>query len=127
MDHMMKVFSHTQVSMHKEGKIKNSMEGKDPSELKFNNFSGGDSEQGEQVFEHIAKSIANSHEDFYFKEQKVQQQSSSSSGGKVDKITTEIGRFGRAKKQEVMLIRQGARLNDFKEGKLDFNNNPIYK
>ena len=73
MDGMMKIFSHTQVSMHKEGKIKKSMEGKNPDEIKFSNFSGGDGEQGQQVFEQIAGSISDSHQDFYFKDQKTQQ------------------------------------------------------
>jgi len=73
MDYMTKIFSHTQAVMYKEGKIRESMEGKNPNEIKFDNFGGGSSEQGEQVFKGIAKSVADSHRDFYFKEQKGQQ------------------------------------------------------
>ncbi|CAG8813109.1 24101_t:CDS:2, partial [Dentiscutata erythropus] len=96
----------------------------------------GNEEQGKKIFDQISGMVANSYKNFHHFIQKGQQSASSGDGGtppgsllsdKVDKITTEIDNFGRAKKQEIMLIRQGARLNDFKEGKLNFNNNPVYK
>ncbi|CFW92715.1 protein of unknown function [endosymbiont DhMRE of Dentiscutata heterogama] len=99
-------------------------------------FSSGNEEQGKKIFDQISGIVANSYKNFHHFIQKDQQSASSGDGGtppgsllsdKVDKITTEIDNFGRAKKQEIMLIRQGTRLNDFKEGKLNFNNNPVYK
>ncbi|RIA79645.1 hypothetical protein C1645_810720 [Glomus cerebriforme] len=86
MDYMMKVFSHTQVSMYKEEKVKKSMEGKDPNEVKFGNFSGGNKEQGQKTFEKIAKNVAGSHENFYFGEQKDQQVSSNLNNSLIEKV-----------------------------------------
>ena len=84
---------------------------------------------GEKAFGKLTDSVSN--DDFCFFPQK-----SSSFGGdgnlsdvnlRLDKITTEIDNFGRAKKQEVVVYRRDVRLKDFKEGKLNFDNNPIYK
>lgn len=47
---------------------------------------------------------------------------------KLDKIPTEIDNFGRTKKQEPAVYCQHARLDEYnQEGKLNFNNNPIYR
>jgi len=126
-------FIGVQINLQNERKTEKLLEGKDWRQLENENKFAGDAEQGKWIFEQIARN--HDYQDFHFWPQK-NQQSTSSNGGDIknnpqnwilDKIPTEIDNFRRTKKQEIMVYRRDARLNDFKEGKLNFNGNPIYK
>jgi len=86
MKHFMNVFAHTNASMQDEREVEKSMEGQNPNEVKFNNFSGGDSEEGQRVFDQISKTVADRHENFYFKEQEDQQTSSNQEKSLIKKV-----------------------------------------
>jgi len=129
MEQLGKVFVHIQAPVRDEAEVEKSLRGKTHKDIEIEKKFSGDSELGEKAFGKLTDSVSN--DDFGFFPQK-----SSSSGGdgnlldvnlRLDKITTEINNFGRTKKQEVVVYRRDARLNDFKEGKLNFDNNPIYK
>lgn len=111
-----KTFTLAQKLMDSAEARKKSLEGKTYKDVETKNQFSGNPDQGKEIFGQIASSGGGG------------TPPGSLPSDKVDKITTEIDRFGRAKKQEIVLIRRGARLNDFnQEGKLNFNNNPIYK
>lgn len=115
-------------------------------------FNKGNSEQGKQVFDRVAGSVASRHNEFdFFSEQKnrrgIQSVSSQQSinhptnpsevvrevktnpqNWTLNEIATEIDRFGWEKKKEPVIYCRHARLDDYgQEGKLNFNNNPIYR
>lgn len=121
-----------------------SLESKTYKDVKIENNFLGNSEPVEQAFKQM--SGQHDYRNFSFFPQKDQQ--SISSGGiyavnlnevvqdvknnpqywRLDEVPTEIDRFGRAKKQEWLLIRWDAKLDDYDQwGKLNFNNNPIYR
>lgn len=129
MEQLGKVFVHVQAPMRDEAEVEKSLRDKTHKDIEIEKKFSGDSELGEKAFGKLTDSVSN--DDFCFFPQK-----SSSFGGdgnlsdvnlRLDKITTEIDNFGRAKKQEVVVYRRDVRLKDFKEGKLNFDNNPIYK
>ena len=134
--------------LNKERGIADSLEGKTYKDVESEKRFGGDNEKerGERAFGLIADTVAGKHDnfDYYQKNQK-----STSSGGdtllsilnevvqdiknnpknyNVDEIPTEIDKFGRTKKKEVVAYCGHARLDDYdRQGKLNFNNNPIYR
>jgi len=135
------VFSAFQNPINKNREQRELLKGKTHKDVKIENkFDDADSEKGKNTLGQISQEVALKQDGFNFYSQStssdgvgtldkiVQDIKNNPQNWKLDKIPTEIDNFGREKKQEIVLIRRGARLNDFnQEGKLNFNNNPIYK
>lgn len=114
-------------------------------------FGVGDDEQGKHVFGQISESIED-YQNFHHFKQQGQQQSASSSvppgspppppsddldkvlwdvktnpqNWRLDEVITELGNLDEVK-QEFVLIHKDAQEDYNHEGKLNFNNNPIYR
>jgi hypothetical protein len=100
-------------------------------------FGVGDDEQGKHVFNQITESIEDYQNFHHFKQQGqqshpvsavevVREVKSSPQNWVLDEIITEFSNFGEGK-QEIAIYCQHARLDDYLDGKLNFNNNPIYR
>jgi hypothetical protein len=106
---------------------KENLEGKTYKDVEMKNQFSGNPDQGKKLFGQIEnKHSANSggvNLDKVVEDLKADPKNY----WRLDEIPTEINNFGRAKKQEWLLIRWDARLDDYdQQGKLNFNGNPIY-
>jgi len=86
MEKLSQLFSVIQAPMRKGNKLEKDLEGKNPDEIEVSRFNRGNLEQGEQAFKGIAKSITESHKNFYFKEQNDQQVSSNRDKSLIEKV-----------------------------------------
>jgi len=137
MEQLSKIFVNIQAPIRDEAEVEKSLKGKTHKDIEIEKKFGGDSEVGKKIFGQLTGTVSNN--DFNFFSQKIQQihptnpaevvqeVKTNPQNWKLNEIATEIDNFGRAEEQEVAVYRQNARLNDFKEGKLNLNNNPIYK
>lgn len=105
-------------------------------------FDKGSSERGEQVYSQLAGSISNDDFSFYPQvsggstsldnhptnlNEVVQAVKANPKDYRLDEVAIEIDNSGRVKKKQEAVYYGHARLDDFnQEGKLNFNNNPIY-
>lgn len=139
-------YSALQVPLEKGREQEELLKNKTYRDVETESKFGGNSQQGEQVFNQIAGTISGQ-DDFHFFKQKNQQSASFASSYSLhptnsnevvqevktnpknwvlDEVITEFSNFGEAK-QEFVLYCQHARLDDYLDGKLNFNNNPIYR
>jgi len=139
MEQMGKVFAYIQAPIRDEEEVKKTLRGKTNKDIKIEKKFSGDGESGEKIFSRLTEKVSNN--DFRFFPKKltssndvnldkvIEDFKTNPQNWILDKITAEIDDFGEIKKQEVAVYRQDARLNDFntRTGKLNFNDNPIYK
>lgn len=143
MDKFKKMFASVQDPIRKEKEVvKNWKNKSDKDWKKESRFNSGSAEQGEQAFNQIAGSVANQQSDFYFFRQKgqsvdsqqttnpqiIQDVKNNPQNWRLDEIITKYNNLGDAEEERV-LVHQNARLNDYDQrtGKLNFDENPIYR
>jgi len=144
MEQMGKVFAYIQAPMRDEAEIEKSLKDKTHKDIKIGKKFDGDNELGKKTFNQLTGTVSN--DDFCFFPQKstisgsgdvlistddldkiVQEIKTNPQNWRVDEIPTEINNFGETRKQEWVLISKDARDDYDQEGKLNFNNNPIYR
>ena len=73
LEKLSQMFADTQTTTHREMEIEKSLRGKTDRDMVIENKFGGNVEQGEEAFKRIVASVGDSHQNFFFKEQKGQQ------------------------------------------------------
>jgi len=133
MEKFSQMFADIQAPMQEQRKVAKSLEGKNPDEIKISGFNKGNNEQGEQVFEGIAKNVADSYQNFRFVKQKgrlispqqrtnfeiIQDVKNHPLNWRIDEV------FNRAKKEEV-LIYHSVQLGYDGEVIGSLENQPVY-
>ena len=123
LERMQRMFSDSLNSTRKEIKTEKSLEGERDWEIR-SSFGGGSMKQGEQAFGRITKNVADSHQNFHFKDQRGYQTSSglrtnseivqdvkqNPRNWRIDEMITSYDNLGREKK-EIVLIHYSARID----------------
>ena len=108
---------------------KQGLEGQTYRDIEIKNQFAGSHEQGKKIFSQIEgrQSASSGNVPPTNLNEIVQDVKNNPQNWSVDETITEFNNFG-GTKQEIVLIHRNARLNDYNhEGKLNFNNNPIYR
>jgi len=146
---MLKVFNAFQGPLDKNREQAELLKDKTHRDMKTESKFNSNTEKGQETFGQLTGSVANRHSDFHFYPQTtssasdyvslnsphptnpsevVQEVKKSPQNWSIDEIDTEINSLGWTKKKEFVLYCRHARFNDYdQEGKLNFNNNPIYR
>lgn len=120
-----KTFTLAQKLMDSVEARKKSLEGKTHKDVETKNPFSGNPDQGKKLFGQLASSGGGGS---LPSDKVVQAVKNNPQNWRWDEIPTEIDNFDRPKKQELLLIRWDARLGDYnQQGKLNFNNNPLYR
>jgi hypothetical protein len=105
-----------------------SLEGKTYKDVDTKNQFSGNSEQGKKLLGQIENKHSANFGGANLEKVVENLKADPKNYWRLDEIPTEIDDFHRVKKQEWLLIRWDARENDFNpDGKLNFNNNPLYR
>jgi len=138
LEKLSQMFADTQTTTHREMEIEKSLRGKTDRDMVIENKFGGNVEQGEEAFKRIAASVGDSHQNFFFKEQRGQQpipQHRTNSeiiqdirqnprNWRLDEVITQYNSQGGAERKEMALIHSSAQIS--LDGAVLGDNQPVY-